>query len=115
MMETDAQALSMAQSIVASRSDTTIRVESVTINTGDGSVPARVVAGLELDYFDPITVQQTQAGGSSISTTLVIQGVSYDIAPNKFMTTFIVADPYATGFVLNSATMGVLDTSYLGY
>ena len=115
MMETDAQALSMAQSIVASRSDTTIRVESVTINTGDGSVPARVVAGLELDYFDPITVQQTQAGGSSISTTLVIQGVSYDISPNKFMTTFIVADPYATGFVLNSATMGVLGTSYLGY
>jgi hypothetical protein len=115
MMETDAQALSMAQSIVASRSDTTIRVESVTINTGDGSVPARVVAGLELDYFDPITVQQTQAGGSSISTTLVIQGVSYDIAPNKFMTTFIVADPYATGFVLDSATMGVLGTSYLGY
>jgi hypothetical protein len=115
MMETDAQALSMAQSIVASRSDTTIRVESVTINTGDGSVPARVVAGLELDYFDPITVQQTQAGGSSISTTLVIQGVSYDIAPNKFMTTFIVADPYATGFILNSATMGVLGTSYLGY
>ena len=115
MMETDAQALSMAQSIVASRSDTTIRVESVTINTGDGSVPARVVAGLELDYFDPITVQQTQAGGSSISTTLVIQGVSYDISPNKFMTTFIVADPYATGFVLNSATIGVLDTSYLGY
>jgi hypothetical protein len=115
MMETDAEALSMAQSIVASRSDTTIRVESVTINTGDGSVPARVVAGLELDYFDPITVQQTQAGGSSISTTLVIQGVSYDIAPNKFMTTFIVADPYATGFVLDSATMGVLGTSYLGY
>ena len=115
MMTTDAEALSMASSIVASRADTAIRVESVTINTGDPSDPARVVAGLELDYFDPITVQQTQAGGSSISNTLVIQGVSYDISPNKWTTTFIVADPYATGFVLNSATMGVLGTSYLGY
>ena len=115
MMTTDSEALSMASSIVASRADTAIRVESVTINTGDPSDPTRVVAGLELDYFDPITVQQTQAGGSSISNTLVIQGVSYDISPNKWTTTFIVADPYATGFVLNSATMGVLGTSYLGY
>jgi hypothetical protein len=115
MMTTDLEALSMAQSIVASRSDTAIRVESVTINTGDPTDPARVVAGLELDYFDPITVQQTQAGGSSISNTLVIQGVSYDISPNRWTTTFIVADPYATGFVLNSATMGVLNTSSLGY
>ena len=105
----------MASSIVASRADTAIRVESVTINTGDPTDPARVVAGLELDYFDPITVQQTQAGGSSISNTLVIQGVSYDISPNKWTTTFIVADPYATGFVIGSATMGVLGTSYLGY
>ena len=115
MMTTDSEALSMAQSIVASRADTAIRVESVTINTGDPTDPARVVAGLELDYFDPITVQQTQAGGSSISNTLVIQGVSYDISPNKWTTTFIVADPYATGFVIGSATMGVLGTSYLGY
>jgi len=115
MMTTDAEALSMAQSIVASRADTAIRVESVTINTGDPTDPARVVAGLELDYFDPITVQQTQAGGSSISNTLVIQGVSYDISPNKWTTTFIVADPYATGFVIGSATMGVLGSSYLGY
>jgi hypothetical protein len=115
MMTTDAEALAMAQSIVATRADTAIRVESVTINTGDPTDPTRVVAGLELDYFDPITVQQTQAGGSSISNTLVIQGVSYDISPNKWTTTFIVADPYATGFVLNSATMGVLNTSSLGY
>jgi hypothetical protein len=115
MMTTDSEALSMAQSIVASRADTAIRVESVTINTGDPTDPARVVAGLELDYFDPITVQQTQAGGSSISNTLVIQGVSYDISPNKWTTTFIVADPYATGFVIGSATMGVLGSSYLGY
>ena len=115
MMTTDTEALSMAQSIVASRADTAIRVESVTINTGDPTDPARVVAGLELDYFDPITVQQTQAGGSSISNTLVIQGVSYDISPNKWTTTFIVADPYATGFVIGSATMGVLGSSYLGY
>lgn len=115
MMETDAEALSMASTIVASRSDTTIRVESITINTGDPSDPTRVVAGLDLDYFDPITVIQTQAGGSTISNTLVIQGVSYDISPNKWTTTFIVADPYATGFVIGSATMGVLGTSYLGY
>jgi hypothetical protein len=115
MMTTDSEALSMAQSIVASRADTAIRVESVTINTGDPTDPVRVVAGLELDYFDPITVQQTQAGGSSISNTLVIQGVSYEISPNKWTTTFIVADPYATGFVIGSATMGVLGSSYLGY
>ena len=115
MMETDSEALSMAASIVASRSDTTIRVESVTINTGDANYPTRVVAGLDLDYFDPITVTQTQAGGSTISNTLVIQGVNYDISPNKWTTTFIVADPYATGFVIGSATMGVLGSSYLGY
>ena len=114
--ETDADALSQAQMIIASRKEVgnDLRMESLTIDAADGSDTARVTAALDLDIFSPITVIQTLEGGTVTSNT-VVTGVAYDISPNTFFTTFTTAQPFASGFLLDSSVDGVLDEDSLAY
>jgi hypothetical protein len=114
--ETDADALSQAQMIIASRKEVgaDLRMESMTIDAFDGSDANRVTKALSLDVFDPITVTQTLPNGNAVSQT-VITGVGYDISPNSFTTTFTTAQPFAVGFVLDSAVDGLLDEDSLAY
>jgi len=114
--QTDADALNQAQMIIASRKEVgaDLRMESLTIDATDGNDSARVIAALDLDVFSPITVIQTLEGGTVTSDT-VITGVGYDITPNSFFTTFTTAQPFASGFLLDSAVDGVLDEDSLAY
>jgi len=114
--ETDADALSQAQMVIASRKEVgnDLRMESLTIDAKDGSDSARVEAALDLDVFSPITVIQTLEGGTVTSNT-IITGVGYDITPNSFFTTFTTAQPFASGFLLDSSVDGLLDEDSLAY
>lgn len=114
--QTDADALNQSQMIIASRSEVgaDLRMESLTIDATDGTDTARVTAALDLDVFSPITVIQTLEGGAVTSDT-VITGVSYDITPNTFFTTFTTAQPFASGFLLDSSVDGLLDEDTLSY
>lgn len=114
--QTDADASNQALMIVASRQEVgaDLRMEALTLDAFDGSNSARVVAALNLDVFDPIEVIQTLEGGTVASDT-VITGVSYDITPNSFQTTFTTAQPFASGFVLDSSVDGLLDEDSLAY
>jgi hypothetical protein len=114
--QTDADALNQALMIVASRQEVgaDLRMEALTLDAFDGSNSARVIAALDLDVFDPIEVIQTLQGGTVISDT-VITGVAYDITPNSFQTTFTTAQPFASGFVLDSSVDGLLDEDSLAY
>jgi hypothetical protein len=114
--QTDADALNQALMIVASRQEVgaDLRMEALTLDATDGADPDRVVAALELDVFDPIEVIQSLQGGDAISET-VITGVGYDISPNSFLATFTTAQPFASGFVLDSLVDGLLDEDSLAY
>ena len=114
--QTDTQALDQALMIIASRQEVgaDLRMESLTIDAADGADSARVVAALDLDVFSPITVIQTLEGGT-VTSDSVITGVSYDITPNSFFTTFTTAQPFASGFVLDSSVDGLLDEDSLAY
>jgi hypothetical protein len=114
--QTDADALNQALMIVASRREvgTDLRMENLAIDATDGSDPDRVTAALELDVYDPIRVIQTLEGGNA-DTDSVITGVAYDITPNTFITTFTTAQPFASGFVLDSLVDGLLDEDSLAY
>jgi hypothetical protein len=114
--QTDADALNQALMIVASRQEVgaDLRMETLTLDAFDGSNSARVIAALDLDVFDPIEVIQTLQGGMVTSDT-VITGVAYDITPNSFQTTFTTAQPFASGFVLDSSVDGLLDEDSLAY
>jgi hypothetical protein len=114
--QTDTDALNQALMIVASRQEVgaDLRLEALTLDAYDGADPDRVTAALELDVYDPITVIQVLQGGNVESDT-VITGVSYDISPNSFNTTFTTAQPFASGFVLDSLVDGLLDEDSLAY
>ena len=114
--ETDTQALDQALMIIASRQEvgSDLRMEGLTIDASDGTDSARVTAALDLDVFSPITVIQNLEGGAVTSDT-VITGVSYDITPNSFFTTFTTAQPFASGFVLDSSVDGLLNEDSLAY
>ena len=63
-----------------------------------------------------ITVKRRpQSVGSVISKELLIEGVSHDIGPQTWSSTYNLSPAPLAFFVLNSSTLGVLNTNLLGY
>jgi hypothetical protein len=88
---------------------------SIDLNT---TSTAGVTAALELDYFDPITVKSTQPaaiGTSTLDKTLQIFGVSHNVTPNTWVTTFTTLEPIIDAFIIGSSQYGILGTSVLSY
>lgn len=115
LMETDAEALNYAQAYVASRQETSVRCDAITLDLYTENYSAGIIAALDLDFFDPITVITNQPGASTLSKTLQIFGVSMAISPNNWKVTFTTLEPIIDGFVLDSALYGILDTGVLTY
>ena len=115
LMQTDAVALDYARAYVASRAETTVRCDAITLDLMTANYSAGIVAGLALDYFDPITVTTTQPGSSTLTKTLQIFGVAMTITPNKWQVTFTTLEPIIDGFILNSTLYGKLGTNVLSY
>jgi hypothetical protein len=115
LMETDTEALNNALAYVASRAETAIRCDAVTLDLYTDNYNTGIIAALGLDYFDPISVTTTQPGSSTLSKTLQVFGVSHDIKPNAWKTTLTTLEPIIDSFILDSTNYGVLDTSVLSY
>ena len=119
LMQTTAEALNYAQAYVASRQETTVRCDAVTLkDLNTVGYDAGIVAALGLDYFDTITVKSTQpnsVGTSTLNKTLQVFGVSHNITPNTWVTTFTTLEPIIESFILNSSLYGILDSSVLSY
>jgi len=115
LMQSDAVALDYAQAYVASRQETSIRVDNITLDLYTPNYNSGVIAALNLDFFDPITVTTTQPGGSTISKTLQIFGVAMNITPNSWRTTFTTLEPVIDAFILNNSIYGTLDYNVLSY
>ena len=116
IMQTEADALDQARMIIASRKEqgVDIQLNSLTVDAYSQDDPARTTAALELDIFNPIEVTQTLPAGNVV-TDSVIAGVQYQITPNSFLVTFSCAQPFAVGFLLDSAVDGLLDEDILSY
>ena len=115
LMESDAVALDYAQAYIASRQETTIRVDAIVLDLYTPSYNSGIVAALGLDFFDPITVKTTQPGGSILEKTLQIFGVRMNITPNSWKTTFTTLEPVIDAFILNNTIYGTLDYNVLSY
>ena len=114
MFNSDADALNYATMYIASRAETSIRCDALIL---DLYYPddAMVLAALELDFFDPVTISTTQPGGSILTKTLQVFGVNYQISPNSWRQTFTTLEPIIDSFILDSTLYGILDTSVLSY
>jgi hypothetical protein len=115
LMETDAVALDYAQAYIASRAETTVRCDAVTLDLYTRDYNAGIIAALSLDFFDPVTVTTTQPGSSDLSKTFQVFGVAHQITPNSWKTEFTTLEPIIDGFIIDSTLSGILDTSVLSY
>ena len=115
LMETDAVALDYAQAYVASRAETTTRCDAITLDLYTNNYNAGIIAALDLEFFDPVTITTTQPGSSTLTKTLQVFGVAHSITPNSWKTQFTTLEPIIDGFILDSTLYGILDTSVLAY
>jgi hypothetical protein len=113
VIDTDAEALNIASIYVATRADTTIRIDQMAVDLYDPLVPNGTM--LDLDYFDNVLISNIQPDGSTITKNLQIQGVNWEITPNIFRAVYTTLEPITDGFILGSSTYGVIGEDILSY
>jgi hypothetical protein len=111
--QTDAQVQDIADIYVATRKETTIRIDAMTVDLLDTDVPTDTMIGL--DYFDNVEITNVQPDGSTIVKTLQVQGLAWDITPNSMKCTVTTLEPIVEGFILGSSTYGIIGQSIMGY
>ena len=111
--ETDTIVSNIAKEYVATRKETTIRIDAMTVDLQDSNVPTNTMLGL--DYFDNLLITNVQPDGSTIVKNLQFQGINWDISPNKMIATITTLEPIADGFVVGSSYYGIIGTNTLGY
>jgi hypothetical protein len=111
--QTDAQVQDIADIYVATRAQTTIRIDAMTLDLLDPNVPTDTIIGLE--YFDNVEITNVQPDSSTIVKTLQVQGLAWDITPNSMKCTVTTLEPIVEGFIVGSSTYGIIGQSILGY
>jgi hypothetical protein len=111
--QTDAQVQDIADIYVATRKETTIRIDAMTVDLLDTDVPTDTMIGL--DYFDNVEITNVQPDGSTIVKTLQVQGLGWDITPNSMKCTVTTLEPIVEGFIIGSSTYGIIGQSIMGY
>ena len=111
-MQTDAVALDYVRAYVASRAETSIRCDAIELDLYTENYNIGIIAALDLDFFDPITIITTQPGGSLLEKTLQIFGVANTITPNSFKTVFTTLEPVLDGFIIGYSK---IDENVLSY
>jgi hypothetical protein len=115
LMQTDTVALDYARAYTASRAETSVRCDYIELDLYTANYNSGIIAALDLDFFDPITVITTQPGGSTLEKTLQIFGVSFNITPNSWKTIFTTLEPVLDALILNNNVYGTLDYNVLSY
>jgi hypothetical protein len=115
LMQTTSEALDYAKAYVASRKDTSIRVDAITLDLTTANYATGVTAALTLDYFAPVTIKQAQPNGTSLQKTFQIFGVAHDVRPGQWKTTFTTLEPIIEGFIIGNSNYGILGTNVLSY
>ena len=111
--ETDSVVNNIALEYVATRQDTSIRIDEMVVDLLDPAVPTDTMIGL--DYFDNLLITNIQPDGSTIVKNLQYQGIQWDITPNKMMATITTLEPIADGFIVGSSYYGIIGTNTLSY
>ena len=113
VVDTDASALNIARTYVATRAETTIRIDAMTVDLLDPDVPTDTM--IALDYFQNVRITNVGEGGSTIVKTLQVQGLSWRISPNSMDVTVTTLEPITDGFVIGSAERGIIGVSAMTY
>jgi hypothetical protein len=113
VIDTDANALNIAATFVATHAETTIRIDAMTVDLLDTAVPTDTMIGL--DYFTNVRISNIQPDGSTIVKTLQVQGLKWEISPNAMQVTVTTLEPIVDGFIISSAERGIIGVSAMTY
>jgi hypothetical protein len=113
VIDTDANALNIAATYVATRAETTIRIDQMLVDLLDPAVPTDTMIGLE--YFDNLRISNIQPDSSTITKTLQVQGLSWNISPNSMSVTVTTLEPIVDGFIIGSTERGIIGVSAMTY
>jgi hypothetical protein len=113
VLQTDADALNVAKIYVATRKETTIRIDAMTVDLLDPNVPTATM--LDMDYFTVCKVTNVQPDGSTIVKTLQAQGFTWNITPNSMKVTVTTLEPIVEGFIIGSTISGIIGQSIMAY
>jgi hypothetical protein len=113
VIDTDVNAANIAATVVATRAETTIRIDAMTVDLLDPSVPTETMIGI--DYFDVLRISNIQPDNSVITKTLQCQGLAWTITPNSMQVTITTLEPITDGFVIGSAERGIIGVSAMTY
>jgi hypothetical protein len=111
--QTDTDTLNIAKIYVASRAETSIRIDNMTVDLLDPDVPTATMLGL--DYFSNLRITNEQPDGSTIIKVLQAQGLSWEITPNTMKCTVTTLENLVEGFIIGSNTSGIIGTSIMAY
>jgi len=116
LIDSDSNALSLANYLVGQYADPELRFDSVTVELAALST-ADQNAILAIELTNVIVVKfQPNGVGARISQNCEVIGISHQITPDSHRVMFNLAQTDGrVAFVLDSATYGILDTSILGF
>ncbi len=115
VVQTDAEALNIARTYVATRAETTIRIDALTLDLNTPNYSAGVSAALNLDFFDTLSILNVAQDGTTIQKTLQCMGIQHEITVNSWNTTFTTSEPIVDGFIIGSSLYGIIGTSVMTY
>ena len=115
LVQTDAQALDIARAYTATRAETTLRVDALTLDLNTDGYTAGTTAALTLDFFDTIRVKNVGQDGTVIDKTLQCMGVRHEITPGTWNTTFVTSEPIIDSFIIGSSLYGIIGMSVMTY
>ena len=115
LMQSDAVALDYARAYVASRAETSVRCDAIELDLYTDNYANGILAALDLDFFDPVTITTNQPGSSTLTKTLQVFGVAHTVTPNKWRTVFTTLEPVIDGFIIGNTNYGILGTNVLSY
>lgn len=115
LMQTDAEALDYAKAFIASRKETSIRVDELTLDLQQDNYTDGTIAGLGLDYFSPVTITTSQPNSTYLTKTVQVFNITHQIRPDSWKVKFGTAEPIIDGFIVGSSLFGILGTSVLSY
>ena len=115
LVETDAESLDQANTLLAARKDADLRVDSITLSMNATVSELNTLVNLTSDIYDLILAEKQMPGGSSIVKELFIQGVQHDITPANWNVKLLTAEPIIQAFILDSENQGILGVNDISY
>ena len=108
LVQTDQEALDQAQTLLAARKNSNIRIDSMSLNLLSTEDETERIVNLTMDIYTLINITKTMAGGSTITRELFVQGVQHDVRPGVWNTKLLTAEPIIQAFILDSENQGIL-------